>query len=524
MPYYTHRQCSVADEESGLIWTLGGNTCTVGYRYEVYYYTSSANTWSHHSNMDAAVIDPACGIVRRASGEKWLLVVKSHQAHAVTRYDLTNSAGWTHISNLWNNYNAYQMLMVTLDPFAPLLIGSGSQMLGTSLRNFWGFNLVNDAFEDGYHYLQNELAMGSVTTFNRTKHYKALENCMAVRTHVAVGWGGATYSSIWSVMLRRRTKSGNSKLPLSCHGKIPPLSPGKLTPGVTAVGYWLLVCGGRQKGKLVEATCHKLDTQKTAGEATWTEIAAMPIGRRDFGFVTYAGAAFAIAGQTDSTETDRVDRWTTAGAWTEMAKLPIASRASCAVSDEGYDSIYVLGGNTGVNMKTAYRYKVSENAWSSLPDLKWAVSTAGCVILNQKGNGRKSLLLVGNSDSTLETQYYDFSTMVWKTGANSQYTMKRTVLVSLTPTESYAVSFIFNFKPINCPILKRFISGKPFFSKIFNNFEFEVFEKGQIFKTNLGVCYLCIEESFDTTSNMGIKIISVMRGILVVIFVFKSHF
>ena len=81
------------------------------------------------------------------------------------------------------------MLMVTLDPFAPLLIGSGSQMHGTSLRNFWGFNLVNDAFEDGNYYLQNELAMGSVATFNRTKHYKALENCMALKTYVAVGWG-----------------------------------------------------------------------------------------------------------------------------------------------------------------------------------------------------------------------------------------------------------------------------------------------------------------------------------------------
>ena len=84
---------------------LGGHTTYVGDRSGVYYYSPSENTWTKHSDMDTVNLDPACGIIKRANGDRWLLVVKGHRGSAVIRYDLTNNEGWTHISNLWSNQN-----------------------------------------------------------------------------------------------------------------------------------------------------------------------------------------------------------------------------------------------------------------------------------------------------------------------------------------------------------------------------------------------------------------------------------
>ena len=448
LPYATHRHCSVADEESGFLWMIGGNTASVGDRSEVHFYTVSKNTWTHHSNMNSASIDPACGIVKRNNGDKWLLIVKAHQGSAVIYYDLTNSVGWTHLSNLWNNYNAYQMMMVTLDPYTPFLVGSGSYVHGNSLRNFWEFNYLNSAFEDGYYYLQNEHVYGYVASLNKTKHNRALQNCMAIRTYVAVGWGGNSFSTAWSVMLRKRIQSGNNKLPLSCHGIIPLLSPGKTEVGVTAVGYWLLVCGGQQKGaSSMESQCHKLNTQNNEGTAAWTDMDAMPVARGLFEFVTYANAAYAVGGRTITSiysRMARVDRWTKAG-WTQMSDMPTAMIAHCAVSDEGYNSIFVLGGYVGGkgNSKTAYRYKVDQDEWVALQPLQWGVRMGGCAIMTRKGNGHRIMLLVGNSDTSHRTQYYDLTTdSGWHTWTDSIYYQQATTLVSLTPTESYEVWFI----------------------------------------------------------------------------------
>ena len=92
LPYTNHRQCGLADEEDDKIWMIGGHTCGAGDRNEVYYYTVSSNAWTFHSHMygSQTSIDPACGIIRRKTGEKWLIVVRGGRSEAVTYYDLTN--------------------------------------------------------------------------------------------------------------------------------------------------------------------------------------------------------------------------------------------------------------------------------------------------------------------------------------------------------------------------------------------------------------------------------------------------
>ena len=73
---------------------------------------------------------------------------------------------------------------------------------------------------------------------------------MSERTYAAVGWGGHiqsdgyNYPQEWSVLLRASRTSGDPRKPARCDTALPHLSPGRYWPGVTAVDYRLMVCGG----------------------------------------------------------------------------------------------------------------------------------------------------------------------------------------------------------------------------------------------------------------------------------------
>ena len=440
LPYKNYRHCKVSDEDDDKIWMIGGHTINVGDRSDVFYYTPSTNTWTKHSDMNSVSIDPACGIIKRANGDKWLLVVKGHRGSAVIRYDLTNNEGWTHISNLWSNYKKYYGMMVMLNPYAPLLLGSSTQTHGTSLRNFWEFNFDNNQFEDGYYYLQHEMLFGYWTTVDRDKLHRNLQNCLGFLTYVAVGWGGRTtsgsdYRTEWSVMLRKRSSSGQGKLPVSCHGQIPYLSPGKLEAGVTAIGYVLYVCGGYRYGHSYEATCHSLDTNSLT--PSWSTITSMPVSRGYFNFITYGGGAFAIAGYNGS-PLNRVDRYTSEG-WRQMSNTPIYVHRQCSVADEGHNNIYMMGGNNGSHVMTnAYRYEVNTNRWITISSLRWVIQNGGCAVITRRANGHRIIVLAGNNEH--RRQYFDLSTGGgWYDLSNSLHNQYYTKMVSISLTESYEV-------------------------------------------------------------------------------------
>ena len=446
LPYKVHRHCTVVDEKDKMIWLVGGHTSNYGNRKEVYYYTPNNDTWTKHSDMNSASVDPSCSILERANGSRWLLVVKGHQGSAVIRFDMTLGYGWLHISNLWSNQAKYYGKIVTLNPYSPLLLGSHTQKHGNSIRNFWEFNFNNNIFEDGYYFLQNEMHNGYWTTVNRGTMFRNLQPCLGFPTYAAVGWGGRTtsgsdYRTTVSVMLRQRKSSGQQKKPVSCHSKIPSLSPGKMNHGMTAIGYVLYVCGGYRYGHTYDANCHELDTN--AESPSWSSMAAMPVARGFFQFVTYAGAAFAIAGYNGAV-INRVDRYTPERGWVQVANTPLVNHRHCAVADEGYNNIYMLGGHNGGSvLSNTYRYQVNNDNWYGFTSLAWVVHNGACTTMYRKGDGHRLMVLYGNNEH--RSQYYDLTTNSgwhgWTGAIHHQY---QTRIVSLSPTESYEVgTFLF---------------------------------------------------------------------------------
>ena len=118
---------------------------------------------------------------------------------------------------------------------------------------------------------------------------------------------------------------------MRCDTAIPDLSPGRYWPGVTAVGYRLMVCGGFPSGSTVAAHgkhCFYFDTNSTEDSPAWVAMDDMPIARGYFEFETYDDAAYAIAGYS-SGEISQVDRWSKGTGWTQMASYPFINRRFC---------------------------------------------------------------------------------------------------------------------------------------------------------------------------------------------------
>ena len=441
-PMLIHRHCGVADQDHDRLYVVGGHDCDAGGRAEVYYYTVSSNTWTHHSTMPwGGTYDCSCGVVKQKNGERWLMVVRGNANGAVIYWNIDANNGWHHPVNLYGNYKQAFMSMISLKPYTALMLGGYSQRHGHSLRNFWTYNPETYRFEDTISFIRNEHKTGQWTVAKKT--YRSLANCNAERAYAAVGWGGHTtsgseYPSEWSVLLRKRRTSGDPHLPVRCDTAIPDLSPGRYWPGVTAVGYNLLVCGGHPSGQNIQTyghQCFHLDTNSS--EPVWEAMDDMPIKRAYFEFETYGDAAYAIAGHNGDGEISRVDRYTRTNGWEQMANYPHDNHRFCAVADEGHDRIYSLGGSTKAHRKNAYYYNVKANSWSGMTGLKYWAYDIGCAITTMR-NGNRYLIVTGITDQL--TQYFDLTSWRgWSKLEKANSDMNRPSLVSLTPTESYQV-------------------------------------------------------------------------------------
>ena len=236
------------------------------------------------------------------------------------------------------------------------------------------------------------------------KSYKALQNCFSYVTYAAVGWGGNAWLGQWDVLLRSRTMAGDSKLPARCDTAIPDLNPGRMLPGITAVGYRLMVCGGWRNGYSEDNLCYFLDTNSNAPQ--WKTMTPMFLPRSNFQLITYGDAMFAIAGWMPS-GTNQVDRWTLKQGWV----------------------------NGSVNQ--VFKYTVSKDTWTGFAGLPWNRNDGGCGITYKRTDGHRWMIHAGQ-DYGSEVVFYDLTTNSgWVHYTNLQVNWARSRWISLTPYESY---------------------------------------------------------------------------------------
>jgi hypothetical protein len=438
LPISVNRHCGASDPLSKSLWILGGyESCSIT-TDRVFRYNISQNSWSLHSLLPWPTGELACGIIRKPTGEQWLLTVGGQIRQGSIAYlDITNynSTTWRIIGSLYDGKYQIRMSMISPTPFAAYLLGGNSERYGISLRNFWEYNMNTNAFEDGSYFLQRE--MHASTWAMTRKSYKALQNCFSYVTYAAVGWGGDHYKGVWDVLLRSRQMAGDPRLPVKCDNAIPDLLPGKFAPGVTALGYRLIVCGGRN-GQEVSA-CFWLDTNSKNPE--WNSMAPMLIPRAEFPLITYGDAIFAIGGWKPGA-TNQVDRWTITKGWVNMANYPLVNiHRQCAVADDGYDAIYVLGGlvcHPGCYIyDRVYKYTVSTDTWSNFPNLPTYRHDSGCGIIHKRTDGHRWMIHVGGA-WTNSIFYYDLTTSSgWVNYGTIEIHWERPFWISLTPYESF---------------------------------------------------------------------------------------
>ena len=87
------QNCIAADYGYDRIYSVGGYD-SGNKRSEVYYYTVSSNSWSHHSNLPwTSMADVACDVVTQKDGARRILAVSGDYYGYIIYYDLTyNSA------------------------------------------------------------------------------------------------------------------------------------------------------------------------------------------------------------------------------------------------------------------------------------------------------------------------------------------------------------------------------------------------------------------------------------------------
>jgi hypothetical protein len=398
LPVALNRHCGAFDKLSDSVWIMGGfERCSTATN-QVFWYNLTSNVWIPHSLLPWSTGDLACGIVQKMNGNRWLLVVGGGIGVGSIAYlDLTyyNSSTWTITASLQGNGQQLRMNLITPTPYSAYLVGGNSQRFGFSLRNFWEFNKQTNVFEDGTYFLQLEL-YASAWAMTK-KSYKALQNCFSYVTYAAVGWGGSHWWGQWDVLLRSRTMDGDSKLPARCDTAIPDLLPGRRMPGITAVGYRLMVCGGYRNGYVEDNLCYWLDTNSK--NPVWSGMSPMLIPRSHFQLITYGDAMFAIGGWRPG-PTNQVDRWTLTQGWVLMANYPLLNiHRYCAVADEGYDAIYVMGGRLCTpncyDINQVFKYTVSTDTWTEFTGLPWGRFDNGCGIIYKRTDGRRWMVLAG---------------------------------------------------------------------------------------------------------------------------------
>ena len=448
-----HRAGTCVDEEARRIWIFGGHSQHCCDRAKVFYYTVDKNSWTEHSNLPKVRPDSACGVVYTVLDSKMIMCVIAHEANSIYYWDFSTNTGWHHMGNLRHSYNHHYMSMVVMDKYNALLVGGYSQLNGVSTRNLWKFDQKYRRFEEKYYHLQNAAQGGVWTTVLQNKNYRALQNCQAeTRTYAAVGWGGTTsdtnvYPTKWHVFLRSRKEGDPGRL-TTCHGIIPDLTPGRNFAMVTAVGYNLVVCGGRNHLLDEEySSCFKFETNKPFLE--WQAMANMTDVRVSGKLVTYADAAYAIGGRQGEGSTnvllDSVEKWTEATGWNNVAKLPKAMYHHCAVADDRYGNIFVGGGlkDVGVFNTDWYRYDVTNDAWSSInKPAYYGGYQCGLTIIEKRSSGRLQMIMVGNYHNIINwidlTTLHNGGNPKWSYHTSAHHS-EYTSLVSLSAHEALEV-------------------------------------------------------------------------------------
>jgi hypothetical protein len=440
LPTSLNRHCGVSDVTTKNIWILGGFQSCASTTNQVLSFNVTTNVWSTHSLLPWPTGELSCGIVTKTTGKRWLLAVGGGiGVNSVAYLDITysNSTIWTTVSSLAGNMQQWRMVMVSPTPYSAYLLGGDTQRFGVNLRNFWEFNKESNVFEDGMYYLQNE--MYSSAWAMTKKSYKALQNCFSYVTYAAVGWGGKAWLGQWDVLLRSRTMAGDSKLPARCDTAIPDLDPPRAMCGITAVGYRLMVCGGFRNGYPEDALCYWLDTNSNT--PVWSSMSPMPSARAWFQLITYGDAMFAIGGWRFGRPTNLVDRWTLAQGWVNMANYPtLNTHRYCAVADEGYDAIYVMGGQVCTPgcwvTRQVFKYTISTDKWSGFAELPWNRQDGGCGITYRRTDGHRWMIHAGH-DWGAELAYYDLTiNSGWEAYGGLTTHWARSRWISLTPYES----------------------------------------------------------------------------------------
>ena len=328
--------------------------------------------------------------------------------------------------------------MIQFDPYSPVILSGYSGTYSYSTKNFLTYDIDSSAFWYTQRYLQNPGYMTAWTTAKSEKNYKALANCAATKTYVAVGYGTKRFDASWSIVMRQREKSDKSDLEM-CHKGLPNLTPGRNNAGITSVGYKLVVCGGYETLAVeVLNTCMYLDTKKASPK--WHSMESMLNKRRRFSLVSYGDVVMAIGGIEGTTELDKVERWSEGKGWEECSALPKGLKKTCAVADEGSGNIYVAGGHDGISFQTkVYVYHVYTDQWSLHSTMKYPqTSICGITITTRQGDGHRQLMV---SLGRYASNYYDLTaeSSTWSTAMTTTSTDVGN-LVALSPSESVKVS------------------------------------------------------------------------------------
>jgi hypothetical protein len=451
MPIPVFSQCIVTEEDTNKIWSIAGSISfatgyTSGSVSDVYTYNANTNKWFLHSYLNYSTYYSACSMVTTNTRSRYIYVVSGvATTNNIQYWNLNTNMGWYTFTSTPVSGQIY-MRMLSLSPYTMVLVAGDTDKYGRSHQNFFKFNLDSLNFESGWNYLLSEMYTSAWIRVKRS--YRSLANCRSVIKYAAVGWGGGTttsptaYTTQWDVLLRSRSTSRmyEPSSPVRCDIAIPDLSPGKFSPGIASVGYWLIVCGGNQYGKPAESTCVYLDTNQET--SAWTAMQSMPVARGDFPLVTYGDAVFAIGGFSSSGYLKQVDRWTQTLGWRTVTPYPGAGLSRhCAVADEGYDKLYSLGAYrcipNCIETSEAYQYVVSTNTWSTFPNLPTSSSEIACTIVRRSRTGNRVIIVTGNGS----TRIYFFDLVsgsswsyfsVYKTDGWS-----RPKVVSVTPWEVY---------------------------------------------------------------------------------------
>ena len=451
IPYYIHYAGCVPDEENDRIWLFGGGEYGVGTRNYVYYYTVSSNSWHHHSSLPIANEDLSCQKILNKNDENMLICMFGNRGEGAYYYNLDQNSGWHHLSRLYNSYTQRTMRMIKFDPYNLALLSGYSNWFKQSLQNIFVYDIDSQSFKYKYNYLQIQGDGAWWATAPRNKDFRALSNCAAARTYAAVGWGGHTkhgheYPKYWSVILHKKTL-GNPGVFHPCHQRaIPDLEPGRYVPGITSVGYKLMVCGGHEYSKSIESSCFYLDTNTPQESPSWIPMDNMLHPRAGFVFVSYGDIAYAMGGRNEGSKYGMryVDRWTESKGWEVSTPLPKSLKDACGVADEGHNRIYHLAGSYTSNSKNVYYYDVIKDTWSSLPSLPRSYTNAGCAIVKKKNNGNRQLIISGSYQSSSARfnldKYENGERISWGSMSTSQKS-RGSRLVSLSLSEVLQVKF-----------------------------------------------------------------------------------